>query len=153
MERSRRVVALTVAVLLVLGVGAAAAELGPRTETIPIASWSLFSRKPSPYQTDIGIRLVEVDGVAQDPAPYFEESGRPNARSVAAYQHAQRIGRLVGGDDPLRLALALESWSGRYLPDTRATIEVVRRRAHLVERNSCDCFEEEQVIGTYEVGG
>lgn len=153
MVRSRSVVAVTVVALALLGIGAAITEVGGRPESVPFASWSLFSKKPSPYQTDIGIRLVEVDGVPTDPAPYFEVSGRRNARSVAAYNHAQRIGKLVDGDDPLALAVALETWAGRYLPESTATIEVVERRAHLIERSRCDCFEEERVLGTFEVGG
>jgi hypothetical protein len=153
MARSRRVVALTIVALAILGVGATVTEVGMRPEVVPFASWSLFSRKPSPYQTDIGIRLVEVDGVRLDPAPYFEDSRRRGASSVAARDHAQGIGELVDEGEPLPVAVAVETWAGRYLPGSVATVEVVRRRAHLVERHRCDCFEDEQVLGTFEVGG
>lgn len=124
------------------------------SEKFPIFNWHLYSSVASETRTSTGVRFVEVNGLPVEPF-YFEERPGilPMASSPDAIVLQQRWGnQLLEGDD----AGAAETqalFEARFMATLdSARYEVVRRTYHLLDRLTCDCYLEEEVIGAFELG-
>ena len=153
MGSSRKVIATTFALLVVLTLIAVATEVSGHYQVLPFSSWSLFSKHPPREKTDYGIRFTSIDGRPQDPPVYFESAGLQESESPPAYELIQDLGGHVERDEVLRADAVWTTFASRFLPDVRtAEVEVVRRTYDILDRRRCDCFEVETVVGTVRKG-
>lgn len=149
MARTDRLVALGAAFILLYT--AVLVVNGPenREEAFPVFSWSLFSKIPEAEITDYSIRFTSVDGVELPTPLYYDEATAllTTAQRPEPNQVMQKLGSAVASDKPYAAALAKETLEDRWLEGIdSAEYEIVRRRFDIIERTTCDCFQEETVL-------
>ena len=153
MGASRKVIAGTLALLVVLAAVAAATKVTDRYQVLPFSDWSLFSTHPPREKVDYGIRFTSIDGAPQDPAVYFESAGFRESASPPAFELIQDLGGHVERGEALRAEAIWRTFAGRFLGEVgSAEVEVVKRSYDVLDRRSCDCYSTETVVGTLVTG-
>lgn len=144
------------AIVLVAMYSAVLVYQGPKgKEKFPVFKWELFSSVPARVETDYSMRITEVDGKVLWAAPYFEKAGAHFRRTSSpdATHLARSVGLALKRGADERAEEQRERFEARFFAGHDVSYQVVERTYDTLGRVECGCYEEEEVLGSYEYDG